>query len=192
MCGENVRLSDTRSRRRGSSPRVRGKPGDRSIACRLIGLIPACAGKTLSFVDDGGNGRAHPRVCGENFNAAFAFCCMAGSSPRVRGKPIPRPTSRAGRRLIPACAGKTTHCALTEVEAGAHPRVCGENGTPQTGQRVPVGSSPRVRGKQEVLGTTVDGVGLIPACAGKTKKLKIRLKSQKAHPRVCGENVLVG
>ena len=29
---------------------------------------------------------------------------------------------------------------------------------------------------------------LIPAHAGKTKKLKIRLKSPKAHPRACGEN----
>ena len=46
VCGENFSESCHESNTRGSSPRVRGKPG----ACLRMrthgGLIPACAGKT--------------------------------------------------------------------------------------------------------------------------------------------------
>ena len=54
-----------------------------------------------------------------------------------------------------------------------------------------VGSSPRVRGKHEVLaGVRGDG-RLIPACAGKTVAAELRLRVAKAHPRVCGENLMM-
>ena len=50
------------------------------------------------------------------------------------------------------------------------------------------GSSPRVRGKLGLRVGAVDFVRLIPACAGKTPTLTVCSVSQRAHPRVCGEN----
>ena len=92
------------------------------------------------------------------------------------------------QRLIPACAGKTWITGLDRDPNWAHPRVCGENGTPQTGQRVPVGSSPRVRGKRSRPGPSLGNLGLIPACAGKTVMTYAGGAEIRAHPRVCGEN----
>ena len=50
----------------GSSPRVRGKPTICIAFAGIIGLIPACAGKTGVCVFGCVWFRAHPRVCGEN------------------------------------------------------------------------------------------------------------------------------
>ena len=50
----------------GSSPRVRGKRPKGAPPLPCSGLIPACAGKTLTEVARGKADRAHPRVCGEN------------------------------------------------------------------------------------------------------------------------------
>ena len=76
-------------------------------ALTLLGLIPACAGKT-----QGWNGlqlppRAHPRVCGENQVHLQKVHAGTGSSPRVRGKPQLTVKDSQLWRLIPACAGKT-------------------------------------------------------------------------------------
>ena len=71
------------------------------------GLIPACAGKTFSLclfrIDRG----AHPRVCGENLHLVTVDEAWAGSSPRVRGKPVESVSEVLDAGLIPACAGKT-------------------------------------------------------------------------------------
>ena len=71
------------------------------------GLIPACAGKTLSTSVKLCPSWAHPRVCGENFGYALRAYRVVGSSPRVRGKLniCQDVINRCG--LIPACAGKT-------------------------------------------------------------------------------------
>ena len=94
---------------------------------RVEGLIPACAGKTdrLFFLIDAV--RAHPRVCGENFNGVWQTIKDVGSSPRVRGKRVSADKSHAEMGLIPACAGKTWARFSGCSEATAHPRVCGEN-----------------------------------------------------------------
>ena len=51
-----------------------------------------------------------------------------------------------------------------------------------------MGSSPRVRGKQDVIREAVKMAGLIPACAGKTYRGLEAVRGMWAHPRVCGEN----
>ena len=71
-----------------------------------------------------------------------------GSSPRVRGK---RPGAEGMKRdagLIPACAGKTLVRHMFITQRPAHPRVCGENASPETTLVYLQGSSPRVRGKR--------------------------------------------
>ena len=135
---------------------------------------------------------AHPRVCGENYLHMNSMPQANGSSPRVRGKLAPRTRHRHPTRLIPACAGKTQdEERLVGVDA-AHPRVCGENpgGTPLGPWSH--GSSPRVRGKRPRNSDEAVRPRLIPACAGKTWSWGGGHGVGWAHPRVCGENLVLG
>ena len=52
------------------------------------------------------------------------------------------------------------------------------------------GSFPRVRGKRQVRHQGIIVARLIPACAGKTRRLWAWRPPSPAHPRACGENVL--
>ena len=72
----------------------------------------------------------------------------------------------------------------------AHPRVCGENTNDTLLAALAEGSSPRVRGKHQRHTARSARRGLIPACAGKTRRVAVKTNSPRAHPRVCGENVL--
>ena len=58
----------------------------------------------------------------------------------------------------------------TSLTLWAHPRVCGENWAFLLLPLRMFGSSPRVRGKLRVFVGDTLRVGLIPACAGKTRK----------------------
>ena len=168
---------------------MRGKPHPGSYSQSSCGLIPACAGKTLSHPHFRGENGAHPRVCGENLGQDPLPPVEVGSSPRVRGK---RP-GRLGQVfrvwLIPACAGKTLWGISGLRSRPAHPRVCGENGMPKIRAICVVGSSPRVRGKRYSRVKQLACLGLIPACAGKTTASESTCTPWKAHPRVCGENL---
>ena len=190
VCGENLYEKYPDSAYSGSSPRVRGK---REGACSNLsraGLIPACAGKTGASSTRGRLCPAHPRVCGENPTVQAGKTVTAGSSPRVRGKQerVHRPL--VPPRLIPACAGKTRTTSRTVVWSTAHPRVCGENALVEASPLAPIGSSPRVRGKQRRRENGGSDTGLIPACAGKTCRGSRFSRARTAHPRVCGENAL--
>ena len=167
---------------------MRGKQDQFQCAHSYPGLIPAHAGKTESTPPQPWARWAHPRACGENQISKGWGPALAGSSPRMRGKPKARSAARAPRGLIPAHAGKTIqgprilHCPL------AHPRACGENdkaGRNFSGHR---GSSPRMRGKLFWSHRDVIGTGLIPAHAGKTNGMRKVQPSARAHPRACGEN----
>ena len=87
VCGENSRLRGVHTSRRGSPPRVRGKPSVVEWVIHKLRITPACAGKTeymrtrVRFLKD------HPRVCGENTCWGNRWHCTRGSPPRVRGKP---------------------------------------------------------------------------------------------------------
>ena len=89
-CGENEQYLVLRALEEGSSPRVRGK--HRRVVDRpaRAGLIPARAGKTGPSSRTRLPGPAHPRACGENRIAVSSMWALAGSSPRVRGKPATR------------------------------------------------------------------------------------------------------
>ena len=66
--------------------------------------------------------------------------------------------------------------------------MCGENPRPLAPGSGETGSSPRVRGKPLIPLSPLSHTGLIPACAGKTPLAFERSRSERAHPRVCGEN----
>ena len=54
----------------------------------LLRLIPAHAGKTVGAVSVEEGEEAHPRACGENVSGLSLVEGRAGSSPRMRGKPL--------------------------------------------------------------------------------------------------------
>ena len=114
-----------------------------------------------------------------------------GSSPRVRGK-LPGGLRRGRRRrLIPACAGKTSPPSARWAKPRAHPHVCGENTSSHAVPSEVAGSSPRVRGKHHPRAPRHRRPRLIPACAGKTVRVLAVRSAAEAHPRVCGENLLL-
>ena len=189
MCGENAHRSVCAFGYFGSSPRVRGKPAWATRAGVHSGLIPACAGKTIKTPTVTKLCRAHPRVCGENYDKVKAEFFAEGSSPRVRGKQPAGRQPPPGLGLITACAGKTRYGMDSQPLKRAHPRVCGENSFGLLAVAGVVGSSPRVRGKLIRTSCCCGRGGLIPACAGKTSSYAQTASGTRAHPRVCGENL---
>mgnify|MGYP001016787376 CR=1 FL=1 len=127
VCGENSKPSWMDFCRPGSSPRMRGKPRILPRNEFLSRLIPAYAGKTGGRTHPHPRRRAHPRVCGENAGHTAMALQLAGSSPRMRGKPMWEAGTSEPSGLIPAYAGKTRRGSPEAPLRGAHPRVCGEN-----------------------------------------------------------------
>ena len=188
VCGENRTSSNSPMAKRGSSPRVRGKPRRGHQRRGSARLIPARAGKTTGCSPRAGPRPAHPRACGENTPGVSHPPRSYGSSPRVRGKPVDRDLSDLATGLIPARAGKTSARAGSTGAKAAHPRACGENWRGTVTTTVLYGSSPRVRGKPCVSFSDRRGAGLIPARAGKTGPGRRPVRRPWAHPRACGEN----
>ena len=170
-------------------PRVGGENPRLPLRRRAVArLIPAWAGKTRHGQGWHVRRRAHPRVGGENHGQVCAWAEDVGSSPRGRGKPHARRSPRDRRRLIPAWAGKTHCLSPSEVRGAAHPRVGGENMPMKTVVTNGSGSSPRGRGKHADEDSRHEGIGLIPAWAGKTVEAGEGWVGSGAHPRVGGEN----
>ena len=98
----------------------------------MSGIIPACAGSTLSYCGDNLTDGDHPRMCGEHLMVEGVYIATAGSSPHVRGAQHSRyrPTRPAG--IIPACAGSTYEKLTILGMNRDHPRMCGEH-TSSTG-----------------------------------------------------------
>ena len=88
--------------------------------------------------------------------------------------------------------GKRVICKSLLSVFVAHPRACGENAWWSQEQYEEGGSSPRMRGKQELRGRKRVSGRLIPAHAGKTPKPSPPTSTPTAHPRACGENPHAG
>ena len=66
VCGEHSTLPGDFCSPNGSSPRVRGTPGERHDVLALDRFIPACAGNTTGTGWRISTPPVHPRVCGEH------------------------------------------------------------------------------------------------------------------------------
>ena len=86
--GENASARSRCDSTSGSSPRGRGKLVVARAALEGARLIPAWAGKTKAAQHGICQGRAHPRVGGENDDDHTHIPSVAGSSPRGRGKRV--------------------------------------------------------------------------------------------------------
>ena len=187
--GENLSRSSAEPRGPGSSPLTRGKHRDAHPRRRQIRLIPAHAGKTPGRSHPPRPPGAHPRSRGENHPPSSTRANTPGSSPLTRGKLTHCGclSSRVG--LIPAHAGKTWVACAYDRGTSAHPRSRGENLINAHMRRCDHGSSPLTRGKLADQGLSLDGLGLIPAHAGKTNRGRQGSLLAGAHPRSRGENV---
>ena len=167
MCGELLGLAGRDGRHDGSSPRVRGTHGDAEDRALAPRFIPACAGNSSAPSSPRNSPAVHPRVCGELVQTASGTPRSGGSSPRVRGTPLPR--------------------LLDQPALQVHPRVCGELGGQRQFVAVADGSSPRVRGTPAAAGRRGGRPRFIPACAGNSWSTASSTRSAAVHPRVCGE-----
>ena len=173
----------------GSSPLTRGKRPRRHQRGYGLGLIPAHAGKTGPPRRSAGRSRAHPRSRGENRSGLLSATMRTGSSPLTRGKRDLVGIVKVVSRLIPAHAGKTRQSSRNARQRAAHPRSRGENPHPRCDADHAYGSSPLTRGKRIRLRGRRQGLGLIPAHAGKTWCGGGEGACGGAHPRSRGENV---
>ena len=154
----------------GSSPRVRGKPSHRVMVEAEFRIIPARAGQTPPMRTITQSTTDHPRACGANLVACLGHHLLPGSSPRVRGKHRHRQWHRRQGRIIPARAGQTARPSNAPACPTDHPRACGANSSFQSDGTFEIGSSPRVRGKRDLVLVIVEERRIIPARAGQTEQ----------------------
>ena len=170
VCGEKSRCPAQSPARRGSPPRVRGKVRSSAVYCTPPRITPACAGKRRCASTSLMHRWDHPRVCGEKCCTRPCRDCLPGSPPRVRGKERQDGTFASASGITPACAGKRSPSTTQRSSHGDHPRVCGEKTTICCCCATPLGSPPRVRGKDGAPADVIAGFGITPACAGKRSR----------------------
>ena len=187
MCGEKLVTEFITRYMMGSPLRVRGKVGPVIQLRAGPGITPACVGKSIRPSSMASVPWDHPRVCGEKVVFPLFRSFRLGLPPRMRGKAERAAAAANRRRITPAHAGKSTLVNSTTKPQRDHPRLCGEKAAYFRAECVPRGSPPRVRGKAVQFHHRHNGVGITPACAGKSHVLPRPAQVQWDHPRVCGE-----
>ena len=86
---------------------MRGKHYTNGVDIALAGITPAHAGKTFGGKRCYRKDRDHPRACGENEETGEITDIVAGSPPRMRGKPCSAVCVTTAVGITPAHAGKT-------------------------------------------------------------------------------------
>ena len=105
---------------------MRGKGYWRMYKQSLLGITPACAGKSRLFFCSRLNPEDHPRMCGEKRGIRLPGSLGRGSPPHVRGKVDGCAQLWPFDRITPACAGKSADDLLVLFITEDHPRMCGE------------------------------------------------------------------
>ena len=154
--------------------------------------IPAYAGKTRTLMSMVFTPAEHPRVCGENTVDFLHSVLASGTSPCMRGKLFILVRCMTAPWNIPVYAGKTSPLPCAYLTSAEHPRVCGENSLILTSPVRLSGTSPRMRGKLRDSFFSLSGRRNIPAYAGKTASSACSRAMISEHPRVRGENILIG
>ena len=151
------------------------------------GITPAYAGKSQFFRGHSPRSWEHPRVCGEKRDPGYRGETPVGSPPRMRGKGPKGARPLLDTRITPAYAGKSVRLFGLQGPGRDHPRVCGEKLKAKAVGAMASGSPPRMRGKGKRVLQNLERVGITPAYAGKRHTAWTVCRSQKDHPRVCGE-----
>ena len=127
-------------------------------------------------------------MCGEHSFNIHQFAGEQGSSPHVRGARSGGSSVSLLMGIIPACAGSTKGAFGIQGRHWDHPRMCGEHALNEMKIPREVGSSPHVRGARGSCVVPERVGGIIPACAGSTRKSRASLVVPRDHPRMCGEH----
>ena len=188
MCGEHRICCQSCKISTGSSPHVRGALVQDFLQGLSTGIIPACAGSTVSWRIRRPPCRDHPRMCGEHNRGSSFGQSHKGSSPHVRGARQACDDALQESGIIPACAGSTTVGKTKLLFIWDHPRMCGEHRNIIACICVSLGSSPHVRGARRPRQPGIRPNGIIPACAGSTQVRLRRRPWTEDHPRMCGEH----
>ena len=213
MCGGTFLKRRYPWLRVGLSPRVRGNLLLPDVGLPSLRSIPACAGEPLSMDLAAMLIEVYPRVCGGTSLASPGVRPARGLSPRVRGnRPALRRLSPCSRS-IPACAGEPASVNASVLNVRVYPRVCGGTFVARTGDRLPTGLSPRVRGNPRASSTVPSLSQVyprvcggtreprrpfphchrsIPACAGEPAESSTYRGSASVYPRVCGGTIPLG
>ena len=172
----------------GSSPHARGTLAVMLTFTVSLGIIPACAGNTQKHRRHRRMLGDHPRMRGEHTAATRPPNRLTGSSPHARGTPHHSGLGCLGLGIIPACAGNTASSSLARLSSWDHPRMRGEHLFPGQACGRPSGSSPHARGTRDSTPSIRFKCGIIPACAGNTRRSACRFGIIRDHPRMRGEH----
>ena len=152
------------------------------------GIIPAHAGNTTLLAASPHAPGDHPRACGEHPAVLALAGWTVGSSPRMRGTRDGRWRLDRGTGIIPAHAGNTWCLYGRTPLQWDHPRACGEHEPATRAYCCAVGSSPRMRGTPTKARMRRSENGIIPAHAGNTGRVFLKIVQPRDHPRACGEH----
>ena len=186
-CGEKDDWKRMNCQIQGSPPRMRGKAELQPTPAAEPRITPAHAGKRRWTLCSGSSSEDHPRACGEKCRQVWQRCRTPGSPPRMRGKGMRNLCEMAFGRITPAHAGKSYDVWEHHSGDWDHPRACGEK---QLFDRLCCsfrGSPPRMRGKVRCILCHLVRPGITPAHAGKRGQDTRRSRSDRDHPRACGE-----
>ncbi len=191
-CGETPSISVMAMAFTGLSPPMRGNPPCRGFSWRLLGSIPAHAGKPRCRFSRRGEFRVYPRPCGETAAASVRRPIRAGLSPPMRGNPAPQGGPAPGQGSIPAHAGKPALGHVGLLMSRVYPRPCGETGGGGGGGLFAPGLSPPMRGNPGDRDCMTAAAGSIPAHAGKPVRPTKLPGTIRVYPRPCGETQVSG
>ena len=171
----------------GQSPRVRGNHDRRGGRGRIVGSIPAGAGKPPRQRGHDHDSRVNPRGCGETMGGVPRRLVEGGQSPRVRGNLVQSGFRDVDVGSIPAGAGKPVRRRRRSAHSRVNPRGCGETIAHSTTSNSCPGQSPRVRGNLDRCVDVRHAARSIPAGAGKPPWPSRPGVRCRVNPRGCGE-----
>ena len=146
---------------------MRGKAQRAFYGIMTIRITPAYAGKSQSSHYQTGKHKDHPRLCGEKELYATGLKFQS--------------------RITPAYAGKSLISIQSLFLDEDHPRLCGEKFSLLQVLPAGPGSPPPMRGKAKKPDSGQQKRRITPAYAGKRWILLRFFRTQKDHPRLCGE-----
>ena len=146
MRGEQLRKMFRKAMSRGSPPHARGAARNCEKVCPGHRITPACAGSSRPSQWNFFRGWDHPRMRGEQLGCILFSQGFQGSPPHARGAVWKKPMKGDLRRITPACAGSSGEQPVRDSASWDHPRMRGEQISPEPPAPADRGSPPHARG----------------------------------------------
>lgn len=120
VCGNDVEFVKSLYLKPGSPPRVRERLIKSLFVKRVLGITPACAGRTQVFILPNFHSKDHPRMCGKYAKILSLSLSPLGSPPLAREGHFHELSECLCRRITPARA-REGHQAISS--ACSKPRI---------------------------------------------------------------------